>query len=152
MRESHHVNYSYITDCKLHDKKGMCVIDNFLAVYSPLIKKLTREKIISECRYYYKEKQSEQRDKNDCIMLEDDTSDTEDEEEEDTVWIKNWQPKDGVSTSCLQYICEKYNISHYAYDVVNKCFLKHVTTHRNYPVLCYYAVNNHQYLIKDTKK
>jgi hypothetical protein len=40
----------------------------------------------------------------------------------------------------------------YAYDVVNKSFLKHVTTHRNYTVLCYYAVNNHQYLIKDTNK
>ena len=80
-------------------------------------------------------------------MLEDDTSNTEDkEEEENTVWIKNWQPKDGVSSSCLQYICEKYNISHYAYDVVNKCFLKHITTHRNYPALCYYAINNHQYL------
>ena len=36
-------------------------------------------------------------------MLEDDTIDTDDEEEEEnTVWIKNWEPKDGVSPSCLQ--------------------------------------------------
>ena len=48
MRESHHVNYSYITDCKLYDKKeGMCVIDNFLAVYSPLIKKINKRNIYS---------------------------------------------------------------------------------------------------------
>ena len=39
MREAHHVNYNNITECKLYDKKvGMCVIDNFLGVYSPYIK------------------------------------------------------------------------------------------------------------------
>ena len=56
------------------------------------------------------------------------------------------------SPSCLQYIYEKYNISHYDYDgVSNKCFKKHIARHRNYPALVYYAVCNHQYLIKDTK-
>ena len=45
MRESHHVNYSYITDCKLYDKKeGMCVIDNFTGVDGDEIKKLTQKK------------------------------------------------------------------------------------------------------------
>ena len=52
MREAHHVNYNNITECKLYDKKvGMCVIDNFLGVYSPYIKKLTREKFIAECEF-----------------------------------------------------------------------------------------------------
>ena len=41
MREAHHINYNYITDNKLFDKKEeMCVLDNFLGVYSPIIKKM----------------------------------------------------------------------------------------------------------------
>ena len=34
------------------------------------------------------------------------------------------------------------------YDIYNKCFLKNIGN-RNYPELCYYANNDHQYLIQD---
>ena len=34
----------------------------------------------------------------------------------------------------------------------NNVFLKYVATKKNYPMLAYYAIGNHQYLIKDTKK
>ena len=47
-------------------------------------------------------------------------------------------------------ICKIINISHHAFDVTNKCFLKYVseTTHKN-DALVYYAVNKHLYHIKD---
>ena len=47
----------------------MCVIDNFVGEYSQHIKKLTKEKIIAECALFYKEKQPELRDNNDCPIL-----------------------------------------------------------------------------------
>ena len=90
MREAHHVNYNNITECKLYDKKvGMCVIDNFLGVYSQHIKKLTREKFIAECEFFYKEKQSEQRDNNDCPILEDDTGESDDKDDDIAISWKN---------------------------------------------------------------
>ena len=112
MREAHRVNY------------------NLSQTLNCMIQKLTKEKFISECKYFYKEKQSKQRDKHDSVILEDFTSDDDDSDDDESpvVWIKNWQPKDGVFPACLQYICENHNISHYAYVVVNKCFLKHVVT------------------------
>ena len=42
-------------------------------------------------------------------MLEDESDDEDDS--------KVWQPEHGVSPQCLQYICSKYHISHYAYDI-----------------------------------
>ena len=51
MRNSHVVHSTDILDCKECDKReSMCVIDNVMVVYGDKIKKLTREKFISECR------------------------------------------------------------------------------------------------------
>ena len=71
MRNSQVVNYNDIKDCKEYDTRvGMCVIDNFMGVYGDLIKKLTREKLIAECRHFYKQHDPEPlRDNNGNIML-----------------------------------------------------------------------------------
>jgi len=65
-----------------------------------------------------------------------------------------WGEDKGVSPNCLFWICKKLDISHYAYDITNKCFLKYVSKSYNHRGLYYYAINEHMYLINDkyTKK
>ena len=135
MRNSQVVNYNNIIDCKEYDKRvGMCVLDNFMGVYGPLMKKLTREKLIAECRHFYKQHDPEPiRDNNGNIMLEDESDDEDDS--------KVWKPEHGISPQCLQYICEKYHISHYAYDITHQCFLKYVEKNNNYPALAYFCIS-----------
>ena len=65
MCEAHHINYNYITDFKLCDKKeGMFVLDNFLGVYSPIIKKNVPVNV-----NIFKKKSNQNRDKNNCYII-----------------------------------------------------------------------------------
>jgi hypothetical protein len=59
----------------------------------------------------------------------------------------NWTIEDGISPRCVNSICEKYDISHYVFDISKNCFVKNISKIRNHKALIYFAVNNHMYLI-----
>jgi hypothetical protein len=108
---------------------GTCVIDNFIGMYGDKLK-ITRDQLINIIKKYYKSTLSGL----DAGLNLDD-----------------WEIDDGVDALCLQHICEMFDLSHYAYDVTNHCFLKHVSKSRNYEALFYFCINEHMYLIKDAK-
>ena len=60
--------------------------------------------------------------------------------------------EESFTPAFIEFFCKKYGISHYAYDIHNKCFMKYAHKSRNHHVLCYYAMNNHMYLVKDKDK
>ena len=63
---------------------------------------------------------------------------------------ENWDYKRGYTSKFILHFCEMHNITMYAFDALNKCFLKHITkTHRKYPGLFFYAISGHMYLIKN---
>ena len=49
----------------------------------------------------------------------------------------------------IEYFCQRFGISHYAFDINKTCFMKYVHKNQNQRCLCYYAMNNHMYLVKD---
>ena len=49
----------------------------------------------------------------------------------------------------IEYFCKMFGISHYAFDINKTCFMKYVHKNQNHRCLCYYAMNNHMYLVKD---
>ena len=78
--------------------------------------------------------------------------------------IKNFEEKfnkycdeveknDSAKTSLqIKRVCERLDISMYAYDLSQHCFMKNVSKNMNYPALVYYAINNHMYLVTDKDK
>jgi len=61
----------------------------------------------------------------------------------------DWKVEDGVSPKCVNSICERYDISHYALDINKSCFVKYISKNRNNKALVYFAINGHMYLILD---
>ena len=114
------IEYNFTTQEKEFLKNtGFCVEDNLLGIYSNLIKKFTFDNIVSIATEFYKKL--------------------------NIVWNRAM----GYSTDCIIHICQHYDISCYAYDIMNVCFKKNVCKSRHYPALFFYAVNNHMYLVKD---
>jgi hypothetical protein len=57
--------------------------------------------------------------------------------------------KNALTPAFIEFFCKKYGISHYAFDINRTCFMKYVHKNQNHRALCYYAMNNHMYLVKD---
>ena len=131
MKNMSFCEYAFIPSDNKHLKNdGFCVVDNFLGIYSPKIKKLTRELFVEIVTQITKPKLSEVANPLD--------------EGEDVVDIS-----DGITPEVLRDVCKHFDISHYSYDFTNKCFLKYVSKSSNYEPLVYYAVNGHMYWIGD---
>ena len=145
MRAAQPVEYSFIpTDHSLIKTPGFCVLDQFLGIYSPLIKHMNKDYFINLCY----EVRGEQRPAKKIISA----LDVGIEGIEDDSDSEAWTIKDGVSPDMLKQICMREDISHYCFDITRKCFSKHVSKHRNYPSLVYYCINNHMYWISDKEK
>jgi hypothetical protein len=149
MRAAKPANYHFIPSDDKYDKnEGMCVFDTFLGLYAVdvnqeindnkrKIKKLTKESLTELCKQYYWSVDGYKRINPLDYGI--------DEVEEAVMW----KPEDGISANCVDHICRYYNISHYAYDITNKCFMKYIATCRNHDALIYYSVNNHMYYVSD---
>ena len=114
MKEAKYPKYDYIPhDSKLLKNAGFCVDDQFLGVYgcdAPKgIKRLTKECFNQLCYESL------------CVF--------------DDLEMPNWKPEDGKTPAMLQYVCEKFDISHYAFDITRKCFLKNLSKNMNHPAL-----------------
>ncbi|MFN9957902.1 MAG: hypothetical protein ACK55I_32755, partial [bacterium] len=69
-----------------------------------------------------------------------------------THYMIRWKLEDGVTSKMLYEICKILDISHYSYDITNKCFLKYVSKNKNCPALVYYCVNAHMYWIENKEE
>jgi 5-methylcytosine-specific restriction endonuclease McrA len=140
LRRASQVKYDFIKEeVKFLKHYDECVIDNFIGIYGGLIRNFTRESLIQQISDYYNPK-------DDCQPKSPLDEGINIKHVENT-----WSFKDGVTPGCIDYLCRKYDISHYAYDILQKCFIKYVSKNQNLPALCYYAVDHHMYLIKDAK-
>ena len=135
MRDANYVKYGFIpSEDKYLKNEGFCVVDNFVGMYSPHIKRLTRDYFTNLVKKIRK--------------LDDNGLDSG----------LDYNPmvdvSDGITPLELMEICKELHISMYAYDMTNKNFLKYVVpqSQHNYPPLVYYAIGNHMYLIEESKK
>lgn len=125
------LNYDYVKEYKdflQTDKEfGTCVIDNFIGLYGNKLK-ITREQLINIISDYYNTPSGLDTGLN----------------------IEKWKIEDGVDPLCIQHICQKFDLSHYGFDVSKNCFIKNISKSHNYEGLYYFAINEHMYLVKDS--
>jgi hypothetical protein len=113
MRAASPVEYSFIpADHSLIKTPGFCVLDQFLGIYSPLIKHVNKEYFINLCY----EVRGEQRPAKKIISaLDVGIQGIEDDSDSEA-----WTIKDGVSPDMLKQICMREDISHYCFDITRK--------------------------------
>lgn len=135
LRASQHMDYNDVKEFKgfLDTTKDMCVINNIVGYLANDKFSVTEKKFIEDCKYYYSNVDTIEYSKNELDFGID----------------NQWSPEDGVSPACVQWWCEKYDVSHYAFDISNFCFSKHVAKNRNKKSLCYFCINDHMYLVTD---
>ena len=158
MKQATHINYSFTNEEKkfLNEKStwGTCVIDNFVGMYGKELK-LTRDDFIKLHQEYYGTFSDTAHEGNEAWKKIHGDTYLECAKITFGKQIKeydSWRLFDGITPLFLEYICKKYDISHYAYDITNKCFMKYISKNRNHPALVYYAINDHMYLVKEEYK
>ena len=59
--------------------------------------------------------------------------------------------ENGITPLFLEYVCKKYDISHYAYDINDECFMKYYSKNQNHTARIYYANYDHwhMYLVSE---
>ena len=141
LRAANPIEYNFFSQDTTHLKNnGFCVVDTFLGVYSPLIKKLNLDYLIKLCYTI----RGETPPTNTKIINLLDIGINDDDNDK-----IGWTIDQGITPDMINKICIELNISHYAFDVTKHCFLKNVATSRNYPALVYYAINGHMYYLSD---
>jgi hypothetical protein len=129
MRSAQPLQYEFIKSSdSLNKNDGFCVSDVMIEIYSKHIPTLDLKRF------------------NDlCLRVRHLGNDTY----EEYLAKQKWKLEDGVTPKMLYEICKILDISHYSYDITNKCFLKHIPKNRNYPALVYYCVNSHMYHVEN---
>jgi len=115
MKSAKPIKYNFFqSDDQYLKENGFCVIDIFVGIYGPLIKKLTRDYFIKLC--YEVKGINMMTNKNHL-----DQGIDEDEDEKNNLW----KIEDGITPDMIQIICQKLNISHYAFDVTKNVLKTH---------------------------
>ena len=105
--------YHFIpSDDKHLENEGFCVVDQFVGIYGPKIKKLTRTYFEDLCKEFYGVSKPTVTD-----LLDIGTDSSGDEKP------PAWDISMGVNPKCVNFICQKLNISCYSFDITQKCFL-----------------------------
>ena len=133
MRSCDAVEYDLIPADKTLDLgNGFCVVDQFIGTCRKDIKSLTGEYFIELCYLVRGEippfKVDVLKPNLDIVISED----------ADDINSLIWTIEQCATPDMLNKICILLQISHYAFDVDKKSFLKSISPNRNYKALIYY--------------
>ena len=150
MRSASYVDYDFIPSDDQHLKnEGFCVVDHLFGQYFPVIKKADRKWLIKQL--YNTDDKAEFDDEGNYISPLDigveNMPPIQHYELINGEWVQPFDPKGGFTPMQIYRLCERLDISHYAFDITQKCFLKYVSKNKNYKPFVYFAVNNHCYLV-----
>ena len=141
MRQCNTIDYNFTKQEKKYlTTENTCVIDNLIGIYGKELK-LDRDGLIKLNKEFHGIDVNEVSDfdygLSDDVVFKcvDNTS---------------YNIEESFTPAFVDWFCRKMGISHYAFDIQKQCFMKYVhKSHRNHNALCYFAMNNHMYLVKD---